>query len=109
MPPPDSPPVPPQGRQLRFPRYPEGTIHVSDSVSAVKRDGTVWYFQNLDLRQKWVDTVRFRPGHWAWKPEDSETTPNGTGSIWDSTEPGQLQQEHLDDTIAVNTNASKSS
>lgn len=44
MPPPDSPSVPPQGRQLRIPRYPEGTIHVSDSVSAVKRNGTVWYF-----------------------------------------------------------------
>lgn len=44
MPPPDPPPIPPQGRQLQLPRYPEDTTHVSDAVSVVKRDGTVWYF-----------------------------------------------------------------
>jgi transposase-like protein len=29
---------------LRLPRYPADTLHVSDAVSVVQRDGTVWYF-----------------------------------------------------------------
>ncbi len=44
MPPPDVPPIPPSGRQLRLPRYPDGPIHVSDAVSVVRREGVVWWF-----------------------------------------------------------------
>lgn len=44
MPPPEAPPIPAQGRQLLIPMFPEGSIHVSESVSVVKRDGVIWYF-----------------------------------------------------------------
>lgn len=44
MSPPDPPPIPPSGRQLRLPRYPSEPLHVSDAVSVVQRDGVVWWF-----------------------------------------------------------------
>jgi len=44
MAPPETPPIPPSGRQLRLPRYHDGPIHVSDAVSVVRRDGVVWWF-----------------------------------------------------------------
>lgn len=44
MAPPDTPPIPPGGRQLRLPRYPSEPLHVSDAVSVVLRDGVVWWF-----------------------------------------------------------------
>ena len=44
MPPPDTPPIPPSGRQLCLPRYQDEPIHVSDAVPLVLRDGIVWWF-----------------------------------------------------------------
>jgi hypothetical protein len=44
MPPPETPPIPPCGRQLRLPRYHAEPTHVSDAVSVVRRDGIVWWF-----------------------------------------------------------------
>lgn len=44
MVPPDVPPIPPSGRQLRLPRFPAEPFHVSDAVSVVVRDGVVWWF-----------------------------------------------------------------
>lgn len=41
---PETPPVPPCGRQLRLPLFPEGVTHVSDAVSISKQNGSVWYF-----------------------------------------------------------------
>ena len=42
--PPDTPSIPPCGRQLRLPRYQDEPLHVSDAVSVVRRDGIVWWF-----------------------------------------------------------------
>jgi hypothetical protein len=44
MSPPATPPIPPSGRQLRLPRYPDDPITVSDAVSVVRRNGIVWWF-----------------------------------------------------------------
>jgi excisionase family DNA binding protein len=44
MAPPEAPPIPSCGRQLRLPRYPAEPHHVSDAVSVVVRDGVVWWF-----------------------------------------------------------------
>jgi transposase len=44
MVPPDTPPIPPCGRQLLLPRYQDEPLHVSDAVSVVRRDGIVWWF-----------------------------------------------------------------
>jgi hypothetical protein len=56
MPPPSSPPIPPQGRQLQLPRYSTDVVHVSDAVSVVQRDGTVWYFhQGMPMGSHAVD------------------------------------------------------
>jgi len=42
--PPETPPIPPSGRQLLLPRYQDTPLHVSDAVSVVRRDGFVWWF-----------------------------------------------------------------
>lgn len=44
MQPPETPPIPPCGRQLRIPQYHDVPIVVSDCVSVVRRDGVVWWF-----------------------------------------------------------------
>lgn len=44
MSPPDTPPIPPSGRQLRLPRYQSEPLQVSDAVSVIRRDGVVWWF-----------------------------------------------------------------
>lgn len=58
MAPPDVPPIPPCGRQLRLPRYPAEPLHVSDAVSVVVRDGVVWWFhQGMPLGSHAVSDV----------------------------------------------------
>ena len=42
--PPDAPPVPAKGRQLLLPLMPAGALDVSDAVSVVVRDDSVWWF-----------------------------------------------------------------
>ncbi len=42
--PPETPPIPPCGRQLLLPRFHDEPIHVSDAVSVVRCDGMVWWF-----------------------------------------------------------------
>lgn len=58
MSPPPTPPPPSGGRQLRLPLYPDAPTHVSDAVSVVKRDGTVWWFhQGMPLGAHAADDV----------------------------------------------------
>lgn len=62
MPPPEAPPIPPSGRQLRLPCYRDEPVHVSDAVSVVRRDGVVWWFhQGMPIGSHAVsDVASFR-------------------------------------------------